>query len=148
MILISHRGNIAGPNPERENDPVYVDEAIQAGYFVEIDLWVIDKITMLGHDKPQYVIDGLWLEENKQYMFIHCKNAEALAYCLHKFNGFWHENDDYALTMFGYVWCYPGKKPIGALSIAVMPEKVQPLSSFDKSGYFGVCSDFVELLNT
>ena len=39
MILISHRGNIDGPNEVRENSPYYIMEALEAGYDVEIDLW-------------------------------------------------------------------------------------------------------------
>ena len=41
MILISHRGNISGPNPERENHPEYIFEALQAGYDVDIQKAVI-----------------------------------------------------------------------------------------------------------
>ena len=37
MKLISHRGNIDGPQPDRENSPNYINEAIEAGYNVEID---------------------------------------------------------------------------------------------------------------
>jgi hypothetical protein len=54
MILISHRGNISGPNPERENHPDYILEALQAGYEVEIDVWFVDGKFKLGHDGPQY----------------------------------------------------------------------------------------------
>ena len=42
MILISHRGNINGKNPEKENHPDYIWVAIQAGYEVEIDVWFKD----------------------------------------------------------------------------------------------------------
>ena len=34
MILIAHRGNTSGPNPEKENNPQYVDKAIDSGYNV------------------------------------------------------------------------------------------------------------------
>ena len=54
MKLISHRGNISGPNPERENHPEYIFEVLQAGYDVEIDVWFVDNKFMLGHDEPQY----------------------------------------------------------------------------------------------
>ena len=39
MKLIAHRGNIDGPNPERENSPEYIEEALKAGYDVEVDVW-------------------------------------------------------------------------------------------------------------
>ena len=39
MILIAHRGNIDGPNPELENSLQYIDKAIDSGYNVEVDIW-------------------------------------------------------------------------------------------------------------
>ena len=49
MIIISHRGNIRGPIPDKENRPSYIDCAIGNGYHVEIDvrsingeLWLLD----------------------------------------------------------------------------------------------------------
>ena len=42
MKLISHRGNLEGPNPERENHPDYIYGALQAGYDVEIDVWWVE----------------------------------------------------------------------------------------------------------
>ena len=38
MILISHRGNINGKIPEYENNPDYVDSAINLGYEVQ-NMW-------------------------------------------------------------------------------------------------------------
>ena len=38
MILISHRGNLDGVNPDRENSPTYIKEAISSGFDVEIDV--------------------------------------------------------------------------------------------------------------
>ena len=31
MILISHRGNVYGPKPELENNPRYIQSALDAG---------------------------------------------------------------------------------------------------------------------
>ena len=39
MIFISHRGNLEGPNPERENNPDYISEALERVYSVEVDVW-------------------------------------------------------------------------------------------------------------
>ena len=52
QILISHRGNIDGRNVEYENNPNYIEAAINLGYDVEIDVWFIDGKFMLGHDEP------------------------------------------------------------------------------------------------
>lgn len=32
MQLISHRGNVLGPVPDKENNPNYIDLAIKSGY--------------------------------------------------------------------------------------------------------------------
>ena len=38
MILISHRGNVNGKLPNRENTISYIKEAIAKGFDVEIDI--------------------------------------------------------------------------------------------------------------
>ena len=76
MILISHRGNINGKNSDRENSIEYIEEALDMGYNVEIDVWVIDNKFYLGHDNPLYEVDFLFLINNK--LWCHAKNLEAL----------------------------------------------------------------------
>lgn len=145
MILISHRGNLNGKNIERENHPSYIDEAIENGYDVEIDIWVIEGTYHLGHDEPQYGINQQWLNERKDKLWIHCKNREAIEWFNElesigsDFNYFWHQEDDITLTSKNFMWVYPGKQPIKK-SIAVMPEIYED----DVSGCVGVCSDFIK----
>ena len=43
MKLIAHRGNVNGPNPDKENHTDYINEAIILGYDVEIDVWFVNK---------------------------------------------------------------------------------------------------------
>jgi len=43
MKLISHRGNLFGPNPTNENNPDYILNAIELGYDVEIDVGTLIK---------------------------------------------------------------------------------------------------------
>ena len=57
MILISHRGNLSGPNPNRENSKEYILEALDKGYSVEIDVWLVKDKIYLGHDNPEYEIN-------------------------------------------------------------------------------------------
>jgi hypothetical protein len=145
MILISHRGNTSGPNPERENHPEYIFEALQAGYDVEIDVWFVDGKFMLGHDEPQYEFPFPLLDNNYPKMWLHCKNIEALE-VLHnldsrgdKVNYFWHQEDTITLTSKNHIWAYPGKQPIKN-SIAVMPE----IYNDNIEGCKGVCSDYIQ----
>jgi hypothetical protein len=145
MRLIAHRGNITGPNPERENHPDYIWEAIQAGYEVEIDVWFKDGKFMLGHDEPQYDFPFGLIQNYAKSLWIHCKNIEALEVFMDldargtQINYFWHESDTVTLTSKNYIWAYPGKQPIKN-SIAVMPE----INNDSIEGCFGVCSDYVK----
>ena len=140
MIYIAHRGNINGPNPERENEPYYIKEALDKGYHCEIDVWLIDKDKWyFGHDEPKYPIAPPFLFSDN--LWLHCKNIEALNELKNHWrcNTFWHQEDDYTLTTKNYIWCYPGKVGIGDKSIGVIREPNEDISS-----YSGICSDYVE----
>lgn len=141
MILISHRGNINGKLIERENHPDYIDEAIDSGFEVEIDVWYIDGNWYLGHDEPQYDVNYQWLKDRKQVLWIHCKNIAALEILddTMELHYFWHENDVVTLTSQSTIWAYPGKQPIKN-SIAVMPE----MFGDDITKCLGICSDYIE----
>jgi hypothetical protein len=139
MILISHRGNLNGKIEEKENHPSYIDEALNQGFKVEIDMWEINGRTYLGHDEPQYEVDDKWLSERMDNLWVHCKNVELLNWIRStSLHWFWHEEDTLTLTSKGYLWVYPGKQPIKG-SIAVMPE----MYNDDLNACVGICSDYV-----
>lgn len=137
MIFISHRGNINGINKKFENNPKYIQSAINKGFNVEIDVWYKDAF-YLGHDRPQFKVTKRFLENKK--LWCHAKNLEALEK-LQKINTkhFWHQEDDYTLTSRGFVWVYPGK-PLIKNSIAVLPEKFKQ----DLSICYGICTDNIK----
>jgi glycerophosphoryl diester phosphodiesterase len=144
MKLIAHRGNTAGPKPEMENSPEYIKNAIDSGYEVEIDLWSTDTKLFLGHDKPEYEIPKSFLEKNKDVLWIHCKNLEALYVCeflLDDVHYFWHQEDDFTLTSKNIFWTFPGKN-LTPNSVLVMPE----LYKFADIGpdIYGICTDEIE----
>jgi hypothetical protein len=143
MILISHRGNVIGPGL-LDNSPEYVDQAIKAGYQVEVDVRRVGGTLYLGHDGPQYSIIQNWLYDRSESLWIHCKNIEALIWFQldGKLNYFWHESDTATLTSRGHIWAYPGKQPI-CNSVAVLPE----IYNDDVSMCCGVCSDYIERYN-
>jgi hypothetical protein len=139
MILISHRGNLKGPDPQKENSPSYIITALSKGYDVEIDVWFVESKLYLGHDKPQYQIELQFLQNPK--LWCHCKNINALEYLIdHKIRCFFHMTDDVTLTSDGYLWTFPGKK-LTKKSICVMPE-VYPNQEYNFAA--GVCSDFID----
>jgi hypothetical protein len=142
MRLISHRGNIDGKIIDKENSPLYIDQAIKRNFDVEIDLWITENEFYLGHDKPEYPIKLDWMIERKDKLWIHCKNIEAIKYFNINqldLNYFWHENDLMTLTSKGFMWVFPGKQPIKN-SVAVMPE----INDDNISECFGICSDYIQ----
>jgi hypothetical protein len=142
MILISHRGNTNGKFESYENEPNYIDKAIKEGYDVEIDVWYIDGLIYLGHDKPQYGIDFRWIQDRFNRLWVHCKNVEAVVYfkeCGYIINYFWHQEDTLTLTSQNYIWAHPGKQPIKN-SIAVMPE----INNDTITHCIGICSDYIK----
>lgn len=140
MILISHRGNLNGSNPSMENRQEYIDIALDMGYDVEIDIWMINDNLFLGHDEPQYRINETWINERSNNLWIHAKNISIVEWLLYKNNlhWFWHQEDTITLTSKKYIWAFPGKQPI-ASSIAVMPE----LFNEDITKCIGICTDLI-----
>jgi len=148
MIIIAHRGNLHGISPSRENEPDCIEEAIRAGFHVEIDLRVYPTIDggyryCLGHDEPRYDVTHEWLKNDK--LFIHCKNVEALLYCNyygHK-HYFSHDKDDVTLTSSGYFWTYPDNRiQLTRQSIPVVYHRRDPIWDYRALiRCAGVCTD-------
>lgn len=139
MLLISHRGNISGPNPNDENHPDYIFEALKKNFYVEVDIWYKNNTYYLGHDEPQYLINQYLLNNNK--VLFHAKNYESIEKLyLDNLHFYWHQNDDYTLTSKGWIWVYPGKK-FSKNCIVVMPELFTKNIKFDCKG---ICSDYIE----
>jgi hypothetical protein len=138
---IAHRGNINGKNTERENSPSYILEAMNEGFHVEIDVWVVNELIFLGHDAPQYKIKKDFLfNEN---LWCHAKNIEALTMMVQhkdKIHCFFHQSDDYILTSKGFIWSYTGK-PINKETICVMPENYDLYTKDELKDCRGICSD-------
>jgi hypothetical protein len=147
MKYIAHRGNTNGKFESYENEPNYIDKAINEGFEVEVDVWYIKTEQygwqlFLGHDKPQYRVDFRWFSDRLTRLWIHCKNIEAVEIFSesgYEFNFFWHQEDQMTLTSHKHVWVYPGNQPIKN-SIAVMPE----INNDDVSLCSGICSDHIK----
>ena len=147
MILISHRGNIDGPNPSKENKPSSITNAIRTGFQVEVDFWFIKNKFYLGHDEPEYDIPFEWFVSHHRSLWIHCKNIDAINKLVEidrngvYLNYFWHQEDKVTLTSKGYLWAYPGV--ICDNAITVLPEQNMKMSKEDVKDYLGVCSDYI-----
>ena len=140
--FISHRGNLIGKVPFKENTISYIQNALSKGYDVEIDIWIENEVLYLGHDGPERKVTLEWLNERKDKLWIHCKSLETLSFFKElnlSFNYFFHDNDDATLTSKGFIWVFPGKQPVYN-SISVMPE----IHNDDFSQCIGICSDSIQ----
>ena len=139
MLFISHRGNLHGALPHSENCPEYIQEALDAGFDVEIDVWFIDGELYLGHDAGYYSMPKHYLQD--QRLWFHCKNISALDYfkTTHNVKYFWHQQDDCTLTSNRKIWTYPGK--------ILMPDSIAVLPEVAHKGILwnchAICTDFV-----
>ena len=143
-MLIAHRGNLHGRQPDDENTPAYVDAAIGRGFHVEVDLWVMRGIAFLGHDAPAYQVNLDWLQDRQASLWLHCKNTAALSFVVDtNLNWFFHENDPYTLTSHGHIWCFPGKPIPAGPSVALWFEAGNPLENDQHKDLFALCGDNV-----
>ena len=140
MRIISHRGNINGSDPERENQQWAIDDCISLGFDVEIDLWGDGDKLYLGHDKPETNISQYFLYAIRDFSWIHAKNFQAVSWLNkndYKLNWFWHENDKMTLTSHRIPWCYPGNYVEGGVTVALQPQPIQA-----NIYIYGVCTDY------
>ncbi len=145
MRLISHRGNISGRNPEKENSPEYITNALDLGFDVEVDIWYVYGKYFLGHDNPTFEVTKDFINSIKDRSWFHCKNEDALSNLNDDFdqiNFFWHDSDKYTITSMGYIWAFPGEKIIKN-SIILFPENY-PENKNQILLSSGICSDYIE----
>lgn len=144
MIFISHRGNINGPIPERENSPDYIDEALNFGVDVECDVRY-DCGFWLGHDECQYSVCESWLLKRSSHLWFHAKDFETLkllARYRSTYRVFWHEKDNFSLVGMNYIWCHGQTKNLKSECIVPLLSKEEVIGC-NYFGFGGVCSDYI-----
>ncbi|MEM2146114.1 MAG: hypothetical protein QW279_12185, partial [Candidatus Jordarchaeaceae archaeon] len=111
--VISHRANLFGPNPNRENKISAIEEVISKNIDVEVDIYVQNGDLFLGHDYPETPINISFLNRYASHLWIHCKNKPALAYLMHFnrqhhniLNFFFHQQDECTITTHNYIWTF------------------------------------------
>jgi len=146
MILISHRGNIAGRIPEAENRPAYIQDTLVLGYDVEIDVRIKEGQLYLGHDHPQYRVELDWLLERKDKLWVHTKDFESLNLLINTdLRVFFHEQERHSIiNNTNLIWSHD----LGSVSDkSIIP--LLDLQSIEEYGYlvqdvYGVCSDHLQ----
>lgn len=151
MKIFSHRGNIDGPNPDRENSPEYIDEAIALGFFVEVDIRFIDDKFWLGHDEAKHVVSMKWLETRRTKILLHCKNLDVCQILPRMgFSYFVHSQDKMALISHGEIWLHDlSYKPdspswVNLYGDCIIPlitkEQLSLIDQFESAS--GICTDY------
>ena len=144
MKLISHRGNINHVDTNRENTKLYIQEAINLGYDVEIDIWKTD-VLYLGHDEPTHPIDLKWLTDRENNLWIHCKNLEALTELIEtNLRVFYHQNEDYTIISDKHIWAHNLSNINNKCIIPLLSKN--EIQNWKPTEVYGVCSDYIELL--
>lgn len=139
MKLISHRGNLTGPDLATENTEFQINLAISLGYDVEVDVWYVGDELKLGHDYPKNKTTLEFLQRDS--IWAHAKNLPALEYLLNNnVHCFWHENDARVLTSRNFIWTYPHKDTVKNSVIVELSNKLTLVNT----DIYGVCGDYVE----
>jgi hypothetical protein len=148
MKIISHRGNLTGPDLSIENLPEQIDKCISLGYDVEIDLRIKNEIPHLGHDYSQYEVSFNWILERISNLLIHVKEFDALIWLKENIPNarfFCHQSDDFTIVSDGAIWVHN-------LNVTVNERCIIPLITQDelkKSNFMinkvnAICTDYVE----
>jgi hypothetical protein len=136
MRIISHRGNINGRDIPNENSISYIDEAINLGFDVEVDVWMVNGMLYLGHDSPDNPISLDWLISRKDKLWVHSKNTDSLDF-LHKtdLNFFYHDLDKTTITSKNFFWSQPNIYLKNGITVELNYKNIN-------SVVFGICTDY------
>lgn len=143
MKVISHRGNLRGPTPGRENTPSFIDSAIACGYDVEIDIRYVGGEFKLGHDEPEIAVNNAWLLSRKDYLWIHCKDvmsAVKLNELDKSFKTFCHSQDPFVLTSTGHLWIHDLNLEMGEHAIIPLITE-EDVKNYAGKPVYAVCTD-------
>lgn len=142
MKIISHRGNLFGPDPKIENSNDAILKCLSLGLDIEVDLWFKNQKFYLGHDEPKYELDHNFFLSEK--IWFHLKNLEALEEIqkINVTNFFWHQNDKCTITSSGFYWLYPKNYINSEKAIFVLPELDSDNLRYSNYLCYGICTDF------
>jgi hypothetical protein len=78
MIYISYYGNILGKQPDLENKPSYILDAMHKGFQVKIDVQWRDNSFYIGKQEQQYKVELNFFEANINQLWCEAINIETL----------------------------------------------------------------------
>lgn len=154
MKIISHRGNLDGPDSFLENKMNAIDNALDEGFAVEIDLWYLSNQFLLGHDEPKthVSLDQIRIWSKKNDLYCHCKNIWALEKIITSEKAsdaipFFHNRDQCILLKNNLIWVHPNaihNCVNTENSIIVLPDC--KTVKFLPNNFYGICTDYPRAL--
>lgn len=156
MLLISHRGNVDGVTPSKENTIPYMQEALNREFYVEVDIYEHAGELYFGHEYggSGQRVDWSFLKHNAGKLLIHCKDSKTLLTLRHYdfLAIFYQDHDDYAIASNDWIiahskqggMVYDKKDRNLSGTIIMLPEKNGLGKKFlEELGCFGICSDII-----
>lgn len=140
--IICHRANLYGPDPKRENTLSSIQECLDLGRDVEVDVRIYGNQLFFGHDEPQERVPLDFLTTFSERLWIHCKCIDSL-FLLIKYeslNVFFHDQDEVTLTSKKYLWTFPGK--ITTPQSIMVALSLEATKLYITENLYGVCTDF------
>lgn len=143
--FVSHRGNLSGPLPARENDPKYVEEAFSCCDSVEVDVRMVGDKLFLGHDYPQYPVTAAWINEHHAKLLLHLKDIRSLKFILRHglrhWHYFCHAGDAFTHTSHGLLWLHDiSLEPDHSTIVPLMTRDL--VLAYPHRNILAICSDF------
>jgi len=158
MRIISHRGNLTGPDLSRENTELALLEALDKGFDIEFDLWYLGDRFWLGHDSPEksFSVDTLvrWSSRySNQKLYVHCKNINALEkmtyFVISNMIPFFHDVDQCILLRDNTIWVHPNAidnchSKENSIAVFSNCKSAGYHVSYDINfdGFYGICTDY------
>lgn len=145
-ILISNKGNLNGENPELENSPNYIINALANNYQVKINVTYHKYAFYLG-ENPTYKIPQNFLRDDN--LWIQCNDLETLQHITfihNSSNAFYIKNDIATITKSGIIWLNILSSPSNANSIIYLPETDWDAYKHELYQCKGICSNFIETI--
>lgn len=142
MKIIAHRGNTNGPHLYLENEPSYIDKAIEKGFDVEIDIRCVDGSLYLGHDDPEHPIGLDWLLDRKESLWVHCKNLAAAHFLSKHLRCFCSISDPFCFITLGFLWLNDKRVEPTENTVVPLLSKEEILSYPYRDKAFAICTDW------
>jgi hypothetical protein len=137
-IIISHLGNIDGRNPDKENNPVYVEKALKAGWHVCVNVFFVNGGFILPHAGGNSPMPPSFFSKPRVWArAFNTDTADAL--CNINAHSIMFTGEFPALTSAQFIWT-PPPHTLTARAIAYLPE-IEDNGWLDLAEPAGLCSN-------